>query len=146
MSDVIDFVLNFHSGWRYLVMLGTIVTCGYFVYALVTSAADTKRDKLVTTIWAILVDIQVTLGLILFVLYIFDDAHEIKGQQMGHLFTMLLLVPPVVHFYSIYSKRNPNADLKRMRLIGAVAPIVTLVLIIGGILALGGGFELVFGS
>lgn len=142
---MVDFFLNFHSGWRYLVLLGTLATLVYFIYALVSSA-DSKRDKLVMTVWAILVDIQVTLGLILFVLYIFDDAYEIKGQQIGHLFTMLLLVPPVVHFYSIYSKRNPSADLKRLRTIGVVAPIVALVLIVGGILALGGGFELVFGS
>ena len=142
---MVDFFLKFHSGWRYLVLLGTFVTLAYFIYALVTSA-DSKRDKLVATVWAILVDIQVTLGLILFVLYIFDDAHEIKGQQIGHLFTMLLLVPPVVHFYSIYSKRNPNADLKRLRTIGIAAPIVALILIVGGILALGGGMELVFGS
>lgn len=142
---MVDFFLNFHSGWRYLVLLGTLATFLYFVYVLVSSA-DSKRDKLVMTVWAILVDIQVLLGLILFVLYIFDDAYEIKGQQIGHLFTMLLLVPPVTHFYSIYSKRNPNADLKRLRTIGVAAPIVALVLIVGGILALGGGFELVFGS
>ncbi len=142
---MVDFFLNFHSGWRYLVLLGTLMVFAYFVYALVSSA-DSKRDKLVMTVWAILVDIQVLLGLILFVLYIFDDAYEIKGQQIGHLFTMLLLVSPTVHFYSIYSKRNPNADLKRLRMIGAVTPIVALVLIIGGILALGGGIELVFGS
>ncbi|MBZ0315906.1 MAG: hypothetical protein K8L91_05775 [Anaerolineae bacterium] len=142
---MVDFFLNFHSGWRYLVLLGTLATLVYFIYALVSSA-DSKRDKLVMTVWAILVDIQVTLGLILFVLYIFDDAYEIKGQQIGHLFTMLLLVPPVVHFYSIYAKRNPNADLKRLRTIGVVAPIAAFVLIVGGILALGGGFELVFGS
>ncbi|MCQ3929233.1 MAG: hypothetical protein DPW16_02145 [Chloroflexi bacterium] len=142
---MVDFFLNFHSGWRYLVLLGTLAALVYFIYVLVSSA-DSKRDKLVMTVWAILVDIQVALGLILFVLYIFDDAYEIKGQQIGHLFTMLLLVPPVVHFYSIYSKRNPNADLKRLRTIGVAAPIVALVLIVGGILALGGGFELVFGS
>ena len=142
---MIDFFMNFHSGWRYLVLLGTLVTFAYFVYALVSSA-DSKRDKLVTTVWAILVDIQVTLGLILFVLFVFDDAYEVKGQQIGHLFTMLLLVPPVVHFYSIYSKRNPDADLKPLRTIGVAAPIVALVLIVGGILALGGGIELVFGS
>lgn len=142
---MVDFFLNFHSGWRYLVLLGTLATLVYFIYALVSSA-DSKRDKLVMTVWAILVDIQVALGLILFVLYIFDDAYEIKGQQIGHLFTMLLLVPPVVHFYSIYSKRNASANLKRLRTIGVAAPIVALVLIVGGILALGGGFELVFGS
>ncbi len=142
---MVDFFLNFHSGWRYLVLLGTLAALVYFIYALISSA-DSKRDKLVMTVWAILVDIQVALGLILFVLYIFDDAYEIKGQQIGHLFTMLLLVPPVVHFYSIYSKRNPNADLKRLRTIGVAAPIVALVLIVAGILALGGGIELVFGS
>lgn len=142
---MLDFVLNFHSGWRYLVLLGTLVTFLYFVYALVSSA-DSKRDKLVMMVWAILVDIQVTLGLILFVLFIFDDAREVGGEQIGHLVTMLVLVPPVVHFYSVYSKRNPSADLKRLRTIGVLAPIVTLVLIVGGILALGGGIELVFGS
>lgn len=145
MSDVIEFVLNLHSGWRYLVLLGTLLTLAYFAFALV-SKMDAKRDRLVMTIWAILMDIQVTIGLILFVLWLLDDTLEVGGEQIGHVVTMLVLIPPVVHFYSIYSKRKPDADLKRLRTIGVAAPIVALVLIVAGILALGQGIELVFGS
>lgn len=141
---MLDFVLNFHSGWRFLVLLGAVVMFGYFVYALVTNGTDAKRDKLVATIFGIIVDIQLTLGILLFILYIFDDAREVKGQQIGHAVTMLLFVAPLAHFYSVYSKRNPDADPKRRHMVGAAVPVVALIFIIGGILALGGGFDLVF--
>jgi cytochrome bd-type quinol oxidase subunit 2 len=132
---MIDFVQDFHSGWRFLVILTTLLTFVFFVYALVTGSTKARQEKLAATLFGTVIDIQVLLGIILLVLWIIDEAREVKGEQVGHVTTMLLLLP-VVHVYSIYARRNPDKR-QRLRLIGVVAPVVALVLIVAGISSLG---------
>lgn len=131
-----DFIFNFHSGWRFLVLLALVANVLYFAYVLATKTNQPKRDKLVSTVFAVMVDIQITLGLILLLIFIVDGGFD-AGRHMGHLMPMLLAAP-VAHAYSIFSKivKTPVVAEKYQRLVGLLAPIGVLILIIGGLASL----------
>ena len=131
---MIDFVQDVHSGWRFLVILTTALTFLFFVYALVTGSTKARQEKLAAMLFGTVIDVQILLGITLLVLWIIDEAHEVKSHQIGHVITMLLLLP-VVHAYSVYARRNPDKQ-QRLRLVGVIAPVVALVLIAAGISSL----------
>lgn len=134
-----EFVLNFHSGWRFLVLLALVGTFVYFAYVLATKTDQPKRDKLVSTIFAVMVDIQITLGLILLLIYIVDGGFD-AGRHLGHAVPMVLAAP-VAHAYTIFGKavKAPILFKKYQRIVGLLAPIGVLILVIGGLAPLGLG-------
>lgn len=131
-----DFVFNFHSGWRFLVLLALAANVVYFGYMLATKTKQPKRDKLVSTLFAVSVDIQITLGIILLVLVMVDGNFD-AGRHFGHLMPMLLAAP-VAHAYTIVGKavKNQATVEKYQPLVGLLAPIVVLILVIGGLASL----------
>ncbi|MCB9435862.1 MAG: hypothetical protein H6673_02580 [Anaerolineales bacterium] len=131
-----DFVFNFHSGWRFLVLLALAVNVIYFGYALATKSKQPKRDKLVSTLFAVSVDIQITLGIILLIIVIIDGNFD-AGRHFGH-FMPMLLAAPVAHAYTIFGKavKNQATVEKYQRLVGLLAPIIVLILVMGGLASL----------
>lgn len=131
-----DFVFNFHSGWRFIVLLAIVATFVYFAYAFFTNQTTAKRDKMMAILFGVSIDIQVLLGIILLLIFVVDGGFD-AGKHFGHLFPMLLSVG-VAHVPSIYNRRTGGVDRRRFHMIGMAAPIVVIVLIIGGLAPLDG--------
>lgn len=122
-----------HSGLRYLVLLAGLAALVALAYGMITRRSPGAARGL-TAAFTGLLDLQIVLGLVLVAMGIF------YGALMGHL-TMMLLAAIAAHVGSRLAKRAADErGATAMRLGGVV---VALVLIVGGIMAIG---RSVFGS
>ncbi len=131
-----EFFLNFHSGWRFIVLLAMLVNFLYFGYVLLTRSGSPKQDRRVGLLLGVTVDVQIVLGFILLIIYVLDDSF-VSSTHLGHLFPMLLAVP-VAHAHSIYARRASQSEKRVHQIIGFLAPVITLALIFGGLASLDG--------
>lgn len=127
-----DFLYEAHAGWRYLAYLALLVAFVFFAFLLITRSERTKYERVVGVVFAVVIDIQITLGIILLIVQLLDDIF--LSRTIGHVVIMLLVLP-VIHAYSFYARRNPD-KLRNQRIIGMVAPLLAVVLIIGGLMAI----------
>lgn len=136
MDTFINFFLQFHSGWRFLVFLVTLLTILFFAYALATKSTSAKRETTFLKMWAGVVDMQVTLGIILAALFIIDGRWY--GALMGHV-VMGMLIMVVGHIPAIYQRLNGEPSAQVRRIMGVALPIAVIVLAIIGILSIRDG-------
>ncbi len=123
-----------HSGIRYLVLLAGIVALVYFVVAVVTRKGNPRVSRILGSVFTGVLDLQILLGLILVALGLYYPA------LLGHLF-MMLFAAVCSHVAMAMAKSSPDqGKADRLRLIGV---LVAIVLIIGGIMAIG---RPIFGS
>jgi heme A synthase len=122
-----------HSGLRYLVLLAALGALIVLGYSLATGRAS-RAARVVPMLFTGLLDLQITLGIVLVMGGLMPDA------VVGHL-ALMLLAATVVHGSAIMAKRA--ADDRRELVIRLAGVALTVVLIVGGILAIGRG---VFGS
>lgn len=123
-----DFALNAHSGLRYLILLVAIITA---VYALIGMARKTPVDKTGLTmlrVFAVLLDIQVVLGIITII------TGRFYAQLMGHLVMMIAAVAVAHLGVAKLRKADPATRGHGMLLASSLIP---LALIIAGIVAIG---------
>lgn len=131
-----DFLLEFHSGWRFLVLLAMAFNFLYFAYVLVTRSGSVKQDRRVGLLFGVAVDVQIVLGFILLIYYAIDGGFD-ASTHLGHMFPMLLLAP-VAHAHSIYSRRAKAAEKRMAQFVGLLAPAIGLGLVFGGLAVLDG--------
>jgi len=123
-----------HSGLRFLVLLAGFAALAYFAYAVATRRGDERTARILGASFAGLLDLQVVLGLIMVALGLF------YGAMIGHIFMMIAAVA-VVHGGLVMARTSP--DPRRGMAIRLMAVLVSLVLVFGGIMAIG---RSVFGS
>ncbi len=85
------FVLQAHSGWRYLVILVVVIAIAKFLLGLFTGGRWTKFDQTLGTITPIMFDIQVLLGLVLWIMGQYWSSGD-ATKAWEHPVTMLLAV------------------------------------------------------
>lgn len=116
-----------HSGLRYLVLLAAIVAIAMLAYALATGRSVRAAQR-TASIFTGLLDLQIVLGIALVFMGLFPDA------VIGHL-AMMLLAAVVVHATSIIGRRSTDERRELVIRLGGI--VVSLVLIVGGIMAIG---------
>ena len=122
-----DFLFGFHSGWRYLVLIAGLVVLVMGLAALRTGRLGDGAIRAVR-IFAIILDVQLLMGSALMVVRGFFP------QLIGHIVLMVAAVA-LAHLLSVtLKKRPPERRTPALLLTGAG---LCLVLIVGGILALG---------
>ncbi|MGA9520182.1 MAG: hypothetical protein WBV82_01885 [Myxococcaceae bacterium] len=119
-------LLHAHSGIRYLVLLAAVVAIAYFAYGLATKKPVTRAVRILGAIYVGLLDLQVLLGLGVIAMGLWYPA------LAGHV-TMMVLAAAVAHVMTAKNRRLPQPGYT-LPLIGVG---VSLLLIIGGILAIG---------
>ena len=62
------FVLQAHSGWRYLVILVVVVAIAKLLYGLFTNGRWTRFDQTLGMLTPIVFDIQMLLGVVLWIM------------------------------------------------------------------------------
>ena len=123
-----NFLYQAHSGLRYLVLLAAVIALVALGIGLASGRAA-PRGRVFALAFTGLLDLQVLLGLGLVIGGIF------YGALMGHI-VMMVLAAVVAHASSIMARRSGDDERRatRLRFIGVV---VALVLIVGGIMAIG---------
>jgi heme A synthase len=117
-----------HSGLRYLVLVAGLAAIGYFAYAAASRSGNERVARALGGAFAGLIDLQVVIGLIMVALGLFYPA------LIGHIF-MMIGAAVVAHGALILARgAQPPEKANSIRLAGVA---VALVLIAGGILAIG---------
>jgi hypothetical protein len=116
-----------HSGVRYLVLLAGFVAVLYLAMAVFTKRPNDRVARILGSTFVGLMDLQVLLGLLMVALGAFYPA------LMGHLFMMIGAVV-VGH---VAMKMAKSAAPPRANVIRLAGVVVALILIFGGILAIG---------
>jgi hypothetical protein len=117
-----------HSGLRYLVLATAVVATIVFAVAQAGGRPAPKRDRAISVVYTSLVDLQVLLGIGVLILGPF------RPILIGHI-VMMIGTAAAVHVSAVVYKRRKGASVLPL-LLGTGA---SLLLIIGGILALGRG-------
>jgi len=117
-----------HSGLRYLVLLAALVAVAYLLRGWVARRAWDRAARVVGAMFTGLLDLQALLGIGVAL------ARPWEGRYVGHV-VMMLLALVVAHAFSSSAKRVADDHARYGRALLAV--IVPVVLIIGGILAIG---------
>ena len=116
-----------HSGLRYLVLLAAVVAIVVLGYGLATGRR-LSSTRAVTASFTGLLDLQVLLGLALVI------GGMLTAKATGHL-VMMVLALVVAHAASVIAGRATDERCElTVRLVGVV---LSLVLIVGGIMAIG---------
>lgn len=123
MSEIIFWT---HSGVRYLVLLAGVVTVVFC--ALAVSEPASRRLRLVWRFFVGLLDTQVLIGIVVLIVRPFE------GQYVGHLVMMLTALLVAHGTGAVFRRRDPQKQTGRVLLTGA---LVALLLIVGGIMAIG---------
>jgi hypothetical protein len=116
-----------HSGLRYLVLLMGLVAIAYFAYGLATKRPVDKSVRIIGSSFVGLLDTQILLGILLL-----GTGWPFYPALWGHL-VMMLLAAGLAHALLVVNRRRPNPNY----LLPLIAVAGALVLIIGGILAIG---------
>jgi hypothetical protein len=119
-----------HSGLRYLVLFAGVGAILYYAYAWRAARPVVRQDRVLMAVFTGLLDLQVVLGFALVLGGIFYPA------LMGHLLMMIGAVV-IAHGAAILGRRGDDARQSHgIRFLGVVA---SMLLIVGGIYAIGRG-------
>lgn len=124
-----EFFLNFHSGWRYLVILALIIMFVFYLYEYLTKTSR-KEERLIDLGVGIIIHTQIGLGVLLLIFDIIDGLFEMR--ELGHIILMLLLLPLTL----VYSRRVKTAPPEMHRMMGLAMPVVAFILIFAGLAAI----------
>lgn len=119
-------IFYLHSGTRYLVLLAAVAALAYLLFGLATRRDFDKLAGALTGAYVGLLDLQVLVGVVLYLLV------PSRPALMGHAIMMLAAVT-VGHVTNIINKRREQKSYGVA--LGGVA--VSLLLIVGGITAIG---------
>ena len=117
-----------HSGVRYLVLLLALIVVVTAIHGLVTRRASGKADRVTMSAFTGVLDLQILLGVTLIVAGIF------YGALMGHLL-MMILAAGAAHGASVMSRKTTDDRRAHTLRLGGV--VLALVLIVGGVMAIG---------
>ncbi|SEU35550.1 MULTISPECIES: hypothetical protein [Stigmatella] len=123
-----NFLFQFHSGLRFLVLLVGLVALVYFAVGQVTKRTAGKDVRVLGAIYSGLLDLQFLIGIVMVAL------GRYYPQLIGHIVTMVLAVA-VTHVLLVRNRKKPQPGF----LLPLVAVAVSLLLIAGGIMAIGRG-------
>lgn len=127
---MINMLYHAHSGLRYLVLLLGVAAVLYSIYAYSTRQTDRSAGRILTSAYVGVLDVQVLIGIFLVIAGIYYPA------LIGHL-AMMVLAAVVAHAASVLAKKE--ADLRRAHGFRVLGIAFSLLLIVGGIMAIGRG-------
>ena len=117
-----------HSGLRYLVLLAGLVAALFFLFGFLTRRPSGKGERIAMAVFTGALDLQILLGIVMVAMGNF------YGALMGHLF-MMLLAGVTAHVAGILARRTTDDHRAHGLRLGGV--LIALLLIVGGILAIG---------
>ena len=115
-----------HSGVRYLVLAAAVAAVVYLLVGMLRGGQFDKLAKILTAAYVGLLDLQVGFGVVLYLLI------PSYPQLLRHV-VMALAAVTVAHVANIMNKRRDEPSLG----IALAGVVISLILIVGGIWAIG---------
>ncbi len=134
---MVEFLFEAHSGWRWLVILATVLLAVFFAYALLTKKTSAPAETRALKIWAGVMDMQLLIGLLLAGAYILeiDEGYSWYSALIGHL-TLGILAVAAAHTPSIYSRLNGDPTPEVRRIMGLALPVLVFITMWLGVAAI----------
>jgi len=123
-----NFVLNAHSGLRYLILLAGVLTVLYATYGVVAGRAYDKTIRILASAFAGTIHLQILLGLALLL-----SGAGFQPVLIGHI-SMMVFAAAAAQIPVSVMRRRPE-EMKSI-LPHGIGALVALALIAGGILAI----------
>ncbi len=123
-----NFMMNAHSGLRYLILLGGVLTVLYAAYGTISGRSYDKTIRILASSFVGTIHLQILLGLAL----LFSG--QFQPAVMGHLFMMLFAAAAAQVPVSVMRRRPEE---KKSYLPHGIGALTALALIAFGILAIG---------
>lgn len=127
-----DFILTIHGLMRWLVAIAGLIAIIKFAYGWLSKADYTPLDKRIMSIFTILLDINVLLGLVL----LFGLGGGFPPIRLEHATTMILAA--VTAHLSAFWRKSPNSAVKFRN--NLIVVIVALLFVAMGVIRLRGGW------
>ena len=128
METFSNILFHAHSGLRYLVLLVGVIAFLYTLVAALRGRPWNSTSRGLVLGFTGLLDLQVLLGVVLVFVWRFYPA------LWGHI-TMMILAAAVAHITGIVNRRRPAE--RRSQMTAAIGVAGALILIVGGITAIG---------
>jgi hypothetical protein len=123
---LVNVLFHAHSGLRYLVLLSAVLAIGYFALGLFTKRPYDRGVRIFGAIYVGLVDLQILLGLVMVAMGRYYPA------LIGHI-VMMIAAAGVAHVVLARNRKSANPGY----LLPLIGVMISLVLLVGGILAIG---------
>lgn len=123
-----NFLLNAHSGLRYLILLGGVLTVLYAAYGVASKRTYDKTMRILASSFVGTIHLQILLGVALILSGMFQPA------LTGHLFMMLFAAAAAQIPVSVMRRRPEE---RKSYLPHGIGALVALAMIAVGILAIG---------
>ena len=117
-----------HSGLRFLVLLSGAIAVAVLLWGWSAGRPLAGQSRAATAVFVGTLDLQVLLGIGTVL------TRPWYGGLMGHL-VMMIAAAMAAHGITVYGRKQ--ADHKRAHLISLVGVVLALLLILGGIMAIG---------
>ena len=127
-----DFILTIHGLMRWLVAIAGLIAIIKFAYGWLSKADYTPLDKRIMSVFTILLDINVLLGLVL----LFGLNSGPSPNRMEHATTMILAA--VAAHLSIIWRKSPSSVVKFRN--NLIVVVIASLLVIMGVIRLRGGW------
>lgn len=124
---MMEFMLQAHSGWRYLVILITIAAIAKYGFSWLTARSWTGMDQMLGTAMPIVYDIQLLLGLLLWIMQQ-RWTGVVPLSSWEHPVTMILAVVAAHITWSRVKKTSDDAVRFRTGAVGFLAAGVIMAL------------------
>lgn len=129
-----EFLIGLHGGIRWLVVLAGVLALVKFVAGWLGNSRFGPLDRRLGLAFTVLMDINVLIGLIIFVIGFFDDLPgEVLRIRSEHAVTMILAVA-AAHM----SARWKNAEDKIRFRQTAIFFLIAMLLVVAGVARVGG--------
>jgi len=125
---MIDTLFHAHSGLRFLVLLAAVVALVVQAMGVFGRRPYERPSRISIAAFTGLLDLQIVLGIALVALGCF------YGALMGHLM-MMVLAAAAAHGCSVFARKQ--ADGRRAHTVALVGVVLALLLMVGGIGAIG---------
>ena len=123
-----NFMLNAHSGLRYLILLAGVLTVLYAAYGVVSGRTYDKPMRILSSSFVGTIHLQILLGLALIL------SGRFQAALTGHIFMMLFAAAAAQIPVSVMRRRPEE---KKSFMPHGVGALVALAMIVAGIQAIG---------
>jgi hypothetical protein len=127
-----EILVSIHSLFRWVVLGAALAALLVAALAWFGSATTDRQGRLATLVFVVAIDVQVLLGLLIYLLGHFWDSAVGRQIRFEHP-SLMLLALAVSHLIAARARRSSGLTAARLRTVGIA---VSLLIILAGILAL----------
>lgn len=133
MKDILEFLVTIHGVWRWLVLLAALGAIGAGAAAWMGQLAGRPADR-VGMVYTIVLDIEVLLGLLVWLLSLVQGESLGLGLLVVHPILMLVALG-IAHMVRVRADRASGEQARaRLLTLGFLASLIIIILAIPGLL------------